>query len=478
MGIQSFAECLRQIVAARGWSLDALAEITGYKSRTSVARVLQEQSSQKNRERFFERLEQSGVLSPQEESRLRAALDVSLIGLDRAQARGVFRDLILDSGKREDVSPNLERLLEMLGEAESARVLAVNCLFVPFFARLRDLLSTTGTCSVRHYFNLSENEAEAAQAMHCLSRMTFLTNYAAFACERDRRNASLMLGLNLLCATVEKDGVGTDVLVVLSGRFRAAMHTMPTDCGLFAFVERVLEQAMTDAVPVTQLCSTSSGPESFVNIMQFCEACERERNMYHVKSDLCVNTIPTQYVRACLGERELLRFFPGLGAEELRGMLDTLLYFQRLRYKNMYESRNPKHLILTMSGLRRFAQTGLIAEHFAAMRPFTVRERIAILEDLQSHAEQNRHFYLYLFKEGFEPKYEVNCWDGYGMTAFPIDLHGPMVNYCNTVVCHPSMVAAFRDYFMEDLRLNQTLTASERSAFLRGLIEGLRAQLT
>ena len=113
MGIQSFAECLRQIVAARGWSLDALAEITGYKSRTSVwARVLQEQSSQKNRERFFERLEQSGVLSPQEESRLRAALDVSLIGLDRAQARGVFRDLILDSGKREDVSPNLERQLK------------------------------------------------------------------------------------------------------------------------------------------------------------------------------------------------------------------------------------------------------------------------------------------------------------------------------------------------------------------------------
>ena len=84
---------------------------------------------------------------------------------------------------------------------------------------------------MRHYFNLSENEAEAAQAMHCLSRMTFLTNYAAFACERDRRNASLMLGLNLLCATVEKDGVGTDVLVVLSGRFRAAMLRPLCLCG-------------------------------------------------------------------------------------------------------------------------------------------------------------------------------------------------------------------------------------------------------
>ena len=117
-GILPFADCLREIIATRGWSLDILASMTGYKSRTSVARVLQEQSSQKNRERFFERLEQSGVLSPQEESGLRAALDVSLIGLDRAQARGIFRDLILDSGKREDVSPNLERLLEMLGGIE------------------------------------------------------------------------------------------------------------------------------------------------------------------------------------------------------------------------------------------------------------------------------------------------------------------------------------------------------------------------
>lgn len=55
--------------------------------------------------------------------------------------------------------------------------------------------------------------------------------------------------------------------------------------------------------------------------------------------------------------------------DTLRRMMDTLLYYQRLRYKNMYESKNPKHLILTMNGLRRFAQTGMTSEHFAAMRP-------------------------------------------------------------------------------------------------------------
>ena len=38
------------------------------------------------------------------------------------------------------------------------------------------------------------------------------------------------------------------------------------------------------------------------------------------------------------------------------------------------------------------------------------------------------------------------------------------------------MVTAFRDYFMEDLRLNQTLTAGERNAFLRSLVDGLKVQ--
>ena len=198
--------------------------------------------------------------------------------------------------------------------------------------------------------------------------------------------------------------------------------------------------------------------------------------MYHVKSDLCVNNIPTQYIRACLVERDLLRFFPGLDVDTLRRMMDTLLYYQRLRYKNMYESKNPKHLILTMNGLRRFAQTGMTSEHFAAMRPFTVYERVAILEDLLTNAEENPHFYLYLFCEDFEPAYEVNCWDGLGMTAFPIVKQETVDNYCNNVICHPRMVTAFRDYFMSDLRLNLTLTTGERNAFLRGLIAALKTQ--
>ena len=97
-GILPFADCLREIIATRGWSLDILASMTGYKSRTSVARLLQEQSSQKNRQRFFKRLCESGTMTTVEEKRLQAALDVSLIGMDKAMARGIFKELIAGNG--------------------------------------------------------------------------------------------------------------------------------------------------------------------------------------------------------------------------------------------------------------------------------------------------------------------------------------------------------------------------------------------
>ena len=476
--VLTFADRLREIAAAHGWSLEILANMTGYKSRTSVSRVLQERSSHKNRLNFFKSLCDCGALSREEESRLRKALDVSLIGKDKANARQIFRALILGDEENAPDPPNFARLLDMLRVAKGARLLVVNCLHEHFFACLRDLLYEKKGHSARHYCALEAGESEAANVMYCLSRMTYLPNYAAFVCERDARGGNTLPGLDMLCATMEEsDGNRTDVLALFSDASNVAVHRIPAEYGLFSFIERALLQAMTCAEPATQLCSSQEGPESFVNTMSYWAECERNRDMYHVKSDLCVNNIPTQYLRSCLNERELLRFFPTLDLETLRAMKEKLLYFQLQRYKNMYESKNPKHLILTMDGLRDFAATGMTSEHFVAMRPFTVRERIAILEDLQTRVSESQFFFLYFFKESFRPRFEINCWDGYGMTAFPILKEERADNYCNNVIFHSRMVSAFREYFMEDLRKNQTISTAERNAFLRALIDMLKAQI-
>ena len=93
--VQTFADCLREIIAENGWTLDVLAEATGYKSKTSVSRILREESSAKNREHFLEQLRQSKLLRPEELDRLQSALEVSALGADKVCARQVLLDLIL-----------------------------------------------------------------------------------------------------------------------------------------------------------------------------------------------------------------------------------------------------------------------------------------------------------------------------------------------------------------------------------------------
>lgn len=92
---RSFSECLRDIAAKHGWSSDDLAKFGGYKSRTSIIRLFQEQSSHKNREAFLRRLCGAGVLKHEEESALRKALEISAIGKTEARARQILQSLIM-----------------------------------------------------------------------------------------------------------------------------------------------------------------------------------------------------------------------------------------------------------------------------------------------------------------------------------------------------------------------------------------------
>ena len=51
----TFAEALRTVMSAHQWSSETLADVVGYRSKTSVVRILQEKSSQLNRQQFFNR---------------------------------------------------------------------------------------------------------------------------------------------------------------------------------------------------------------------------------------------------------------------------------------------------------------------------------------------------------------------------------------------------------------------------------------
>ena len=86
-------------------------------------------------------------------------------------------------------------------------------------------------------------------------------------------------------------------------------------------------------------------------------------------------------------------------------------------------------------------------------------------------AVKNKQFFFYLYKDGFEPKVEIDCWGSYGLTAFPLlRRRAATDNYCNNLILHPYLVNTFREYFQKGLCGRYTLPVSDSIAWLRALI--------
>ena len=199
------------------------------------------------------------------------ALDVSHIGMDRAIARGIFKDLILDSGEKETNSPNFERLMETLGGAAKARNTG------------RQLPARAPVCPPARYAD-REQGLQPAPLLYTRGRG-----------KRGRAGDVLPLAHDLpaqlrrLCLRAERAQCqhahwherhlrhGRGGRRQRRGRAghalrqlpRVAMHRMPAEHGLFASWSACSCRRWTLLGPVTQFCSTNNGPGSFVDIMRY-----------------------------------------------------------------------------------------------------------------------------------------------------------------------------------------------------------------
>lgn len=65
--VRTFGECLEELMRDKGISAQRLAEMTGYKSKTSIARILRDESIHTGRERLLRILEAQKLLRPEEQ---------------------------------------------------------------------------------------------------------------------------------------------------------------------------------------------------------------------------------------------------------------------------------------------------------------------------------------------------------------------------------------------------------------------------
>ena len=205
---------------------------------------------------------------------------------------------------------------------------------------------------------------------------------------------------------------------------------------------------------------------------------ERSKPACIVKPGLCLNEVASGFLRAALLEGGVLRYFPEWTERQVRALLEEFLYFHARRFENSFYGAHARRQIMSPRSVRRFALTGRFDAPFLAIRAFTVRERIAILEHFERAMDKNDGFSMRLWNEESDFAMEVHCFENTSILAVPAALSSSVsVYYPAITLRHSRLAALFTECFEDDLLRNSTMSAQESFGYISGLLDELRATL-
>ena len=471
---RTFGEALAEWMRASGVSTKRLAERTGYKSKTSIVRILREEGVHAGRERLLEQLRKQDLLDPAAYASLAQALEISRVGPARARGRMCLRRLLV--GRREaELSPSLMQALEPLRQARSARMLLLNGCRVELTEELRRILRQRPAHVMEHYVSVDFSSERAMEALCAILAIACVPAYACAIREMRPDRREELLRQDMLCFIAQdRDGVSADTLVLFPGDDSVRVHTQPSSFGLFDFLRRILVEG--DFQPAVGAYATQEGPESIVEAMRFCTELERGCNARTVKPDVCINEVPGAVLFAALRDGGVLHHFPGWTERQMRAQLEEFFYYHDQRFRSAFEGERMRGRIMSPRSLRRFVLTGRFDSPFPAIRAFTVAERVAILENFARHIQRDGGCPLCFWSDADDLTMEIHCFENVGIIAFPArEAGGLNVNFQTSILRHPRMAALFEECFDDDLTRNCAISPSESLLYLRSLLDELRA---
>ena len=471
---RTFGEALAEWMRASGVSTKRLAERTGYKSKTSIVRILREEGVHAGRERLLEQLRKQDLLDPAAYASLAQALEISRVGPARARGRMCLRRLLV--GRREaELSPSLMQALEPLRQARSARMLLLNGCRVELTEELRRILRQRPAHVMEHYVSVDFSSERAMEALCAILAIACVPAYACAIREMRPDRREELLRQDMLCFTAQdRDGVSADTLVLFPGDDSVRVHTQPSSFGLFDFLRRILIEG--DFQPAVGAYATQEGPESIVEAMRFCTELERSCNARTVKPDVCINEVPGAVLFAALRDGGVLHHFPGWTERQMRAQLEEFFYYHDQRFRSAFEGERMRGRIMSPRSLRRFVLTGRFDSPFPAIRAFTVAERVAILENFARRMQRGGGCPLCFWSDADDLTMEIHCFENVGIIAFPArEAGGLNVNFQTSILRHPRMAALFEECFDDDLTRNCAVSPSESLLYLRSLLDELRA---
>ncbi len=362
--METFGECIRAWMTEYKLSAADLTKQMGYKSKTTLVRLLKGQSNYASCMQFFSKLPTD--LSGEWKGRFSNALLVERVGRDSYPVLEALHRQLFAPEKNTPVA-----IHSMPDEAEEGgNVFVLGCPWEITGNLIDHLLSRDRSINVIHYMTRGEVAECPALLPHLIRRIPDVRYQAVLLEAQDLRKYPLPW--NMAIRITEHN---TTQLIPRFNTSEWQEFCLP---GIREYV--ISLQKLLDTLPQVSLYrydQLKSGRD-YIDFTRNAFLMERGQDAVIVKPTPGMQMMPAEAVISAFSD------FLSEHLEPVTAARESLIYIFRERENNFFAPGRRTHLVLSEPAMKDLIRTGRMSDHFYAFRPFTQEERMMILEALKA----------------------------------------------------------------------------------------------
>lgn len=445
---------IQNIQKSRGLSVAELASLLGYKSQTSVARIMQDKANVDSVSRFCQLMQENEnlALTDEETETLNRILERKKLGQVVYAATDILRQLLredpplvdpllVDAGTGKKTS-----LLERYMPLDDVRMTVLNCETVPVFAALAKLTSL-GKAWVEHILYSDAALLRTVMTVQCVLPILHQERYNGGIAFAERgfilNNPRGILMADVMLCEYELKGQPQYDLVLFQSRAEGMLFTFP---GKADTVHRMMESLRDKVTPIRN-AGVPSLRDGYADYLRYCCGLEKDRAIYRIKPDFGMEQVPAEiWIRAFLEG-------PLAGDSSAIGDFQELADLVRLRESNTLAKKQAQHHVFKQRAVWKFVRTGRLSDQFWAFRPLTMAERLQTLQAILRRHEENPYFQMHFLKDedGMRDD-EIICYEGVGVTFVKAGTDYNLNSaHSEFMVTQPEFLRLYRNFYLHSI---------------------------
>lgn len=480
--MESFGGTLGKLLKERDISASELTKRLGMRSKTTLQRILRDQSNHATVSRFWDQLLQSGAMSisADERQRMEQLLEILRVGRDAYRSHRALQMLLHHQNQKsepifvqgiEGVSTFAD-LTARYSAARSLEITIIGLCDARIFQSLRDMLNRMPPDRrprIEHSIFRIAGASETIHNVHAIFPVLFYRNYIARMVPISADDSERCFpGEMLLCRYTDDAGAVYHHQLAMSAP--SQMHAIAyPDSAAYDYWRSLIRACGHDLPPLKVSFGEEYSPDDYLAYVESIRQLELYRNLYMLKPDIPIPFVPADILFAAVTSGDGAPFLPQEQLEPLRAC-------HELRYRHIFQRRKVTHIIFSQGAMLKFAKTGRQTDHFFGARPYTPQERVAILSNCLEHSVNNPYFNVHFSRDDLLIQHaEVSCYEGQGTILVnahtSYNLNG---DHAEALITHDGFNQQFRHYYVNELLRHHVLPSAESHAYLRSLIDVAR----